>query len=165
MKQPVAPFFLQKEQPMHTNEYRLSERSMLRPGTVFRAGNGPLFQLADGSTMPVAAKGPFVFQAAEINGERVYIHAFDRNGQHSVLHISGERESPSPEIIPRPYEIRNTIRKVKRCSTQRKSASVKASHEKAQSSKRRRRSTGGGIGSDTFGRQPKQQRLFKPSKK
>ena len=163
MKQPVAPFFLQKEQPMHTNEYRLSERSMLRPGTVFRAGNGPLFQLSDGSTMPVAAKGPFVFQAAEINGERVYIHAFDRNGQHSVLHISGERESPSPEIIPRPYEIRGTIRKVKRCSTRRRAESVKASHAKAKGSKQNRKLKGGGTGSATSRHKPKQQRLFKPS--
>lgn len=151
---------------MHTNEYRLSERSVLKPGTVFKARNGPLFRLADGSTISVAAKGPFVFQAADVDGERVYIHGFDRHGQHAVLHIAGEREPPSPEIIPRPYSIRNTIRKVKRCSTQRKAMSVAASHAKAQGSKRKRKpKKGSGIGLATSKAKPKQQRLFDHSHK
>lgn len=149
---------------MQTTEYRISERSVLRPGTVFRARNGPLFRLADGSTVPVAAKGPFVFQAADVDGERVYLHAFDRHGQHAVLHIAGEREPPSPEIIPRPYSIRNTIRKVKRCSTQRQAISVAASHAKAKSSKRKRGSPTkrNGTGSATSRHKPKQQKLFDP---
>ena len=149
---------------MQTNEYRISERSVLKPGTVFKARNGPLFRLADGSTISVAAKGPFIFQSADVDEDRVYLHALDREGQHSVLHISGKREPPSPEIIPRPYSIKNTIRKVKRCSTRRKAESLKASHAKAQGSKRKRRSPkGSGTGSDSSRHQPKQQRLFKPS--
>ena len=148
---------------MQINEYRLSERSVLKPGTVFKARNGPLFQLADGSTISVAAKGPFVFQSADVDEDRVYLHAFDRNGQHSVLHVSGERTSPSPEIIPRPYEIKQTVRKVKRCSTRRRAESVKASHAKAKGSKQNRKLKGGGTGSATSRHKPKQQRLFKPS--
>jgi hypothetical protein len=96
----------------------------------------------------------------------VYLHAFDRNGQHSVLHVAGERESPSPEIIPRPYQIRQTVRKVRSCSTKRRAESVKASHAKARGSKRKRRSPkGSGIGLATSKAKPKQRRLFDHSHK
>jgi hypothetical protein len=93
----------------------------------------------------MAAKGPFIFHSAAIREDGlVLFYAFDRDGQHAVLHISGERPSPTPEIITRPYQVSGLKRKNIKCTTKRKAESLKESHEKAKSTKRGRRRRGGG---------------------
>ncbi len=96
---------------MKTTTYQISERSTLHPGTAFRARGGPVFQLEDGTEVPVCAKGPFLFQCAEHKNGIVYLHAIDKSGNHAVLHVEGERNPPFPGLIPRPYQVKNRMRK------------------------------------------------------
>lgn len=91
-------------------EYHYGERSTLRKGSVFRATGGPVFQGKDGSRFSLAARGPFTFESAERHGETVYLHARDRDGNHAVLHVSGERTPPDPCIVPSPYQIKARLR-------------------------------------------------------
>lgn len=143
-----------------TTEFRVSERVCLRPGVVFKARFGPQYRMNDGSLVDIAARGPFVFIKAHQEGDLILIEAFDRNGQHAILHIAGDRRSATPEIVTRPYEIRSTQRKVRRCSTKRKSDALKASAAKANASKRKpKRSKGGGTSARST-RKPKQRNLF-----
>jgi hypothetical protein len=92
-------------------EYRVSERVRLRPGVRFRAKEGPLFTLADGTTVPMAARGPFTFRRYCRCDAVEWLEVADRDGFSAVLHIGGERRKVCPEIIPRPYRIGSTIRK------------------------------------------------------
>lgn len=92
-------------------ELRLGERSVLRPGTRFRANGGPLFRLADGTEIPMAAKGPFTFRCYCRRGSFEYLEAFDKAGNFAILHLKGRRRKGCPEIVPRPYKIRSLIRK------------------------------------------------------
>jgi hypothetical protein len=96
---------------MTTKEYKISERSTLVPGSAFRATGGPVFVLQDGTEESMAARGPFVFLYAEQNQELVFIHAIDRTGNHAILHVKGERKSPFEGLDPRPYVIKNRMRK------------------------------------------------------
>jgi len=92
-------------------EYRVGPRSVLRPGVRFRASNGPLFRLADGSTISIKAHGPFTFRAYVRHGTTEWIEATDREGCHAILHIAGQRQQVDEALIPRPYTIRSLIRK------------------------------------------------------
>ena len=94
-------------------EYRIGERSVLRPGTRFRATDGPLFLLRDGTTVSLKAPGPYEFLSYVQADGYDYIEAKDRDGCSAILHIAGERKPPTPEIVPRPYRIRSLIRKKK----------------------------------------------------
>jgi hypothetical protein len=96
---------------MITKEYRVSERSVLVPGTAFRTSGGPVYRFADGHEEAMAAKGPFAFLWAEIDGDLVFIHAIDKSGNHAILHVEGERKQPFPGLIPNPYKIKNRMRK------------------------------------------------------
>jgi len=96
---------------MTTNEYQISERSTLTPGTAFRTRGGPAYLMDDGTEISMAAKGPFIFQYAEKQGDLVVLHALDRSGNHAVLHVEGERQSPFHGLIPRPYQVKNRMRK------------------------------------------------------
>ena len=143
-----------------TSEFRVSERVCLRPGTVFRARHGPQYRMADGSIVDMAAKGPFVFVNCHREGELVLLEAYDRNGQHTIMHIAGDRRSATEEIIPRPYQIVGTKRRNIRCSTQKKASVLKESHAKASASKRKRKRSKGGGTSALSTRKPKQRNLF-----
>jgi len=115
------------------NEYRVSERSVLRPGTAFRASGGPVCRLESGEETSIAARGPFVFKYAEQAGDTVYLHAFDRDGQHVCLHVAGNRESPYPEFIPRPYRIRSVMRKGRSlCRGSRKASAESSTQSKGR---------------------------------
>jgi hypothetical protein len=92
-------------------EHRVSERSILRPGTRFRATGGPLYKLADGTEVPLGARGPFVFRALLKRGSCQLIEAADREGNTAILHIGGRRKRATPEIVTRPYRIKSVIRK------------------------------------------------------
>jgi len=94
-------------------EYRIGERSVLRPGTRFRATDGPLFRLNDGTQVSLSARGPFVFRCLIRANGCDLIQASDRDGCSAILHIAGERKPPTPEIVPRPYRIKSLIRKPK----------------------------------------------------
>ncbi len=94
-----------------TDTYRLSERSVLRPGVRFRATAGPVFRLADGTEVSMAARGPFTFRRHCKQGRVEYIEAADRDGANAILHIKGKRKTVDEAIVARPYRIKGTIRK------------------------------------------------------
>ena len=93
------------------DSYRISERSILRPGTRFRATGGPVYRLKDGEEISIGARGPFTFRALLRKGHTKFIEASDREGATAILHLGGRRRTPSPEIVPRPYRIKSVIRK------------------------------------------------------
>jgi hypothetical protein len=70
--------------------------------------------LANGTEVRLAAKGPFTFKAWVKQGGCEIIEALDRDGCFAPLHIAGHRHQSVPEIIPRPYRIKSTIRKKER---------------------------------------------------
>ncbi len=92
-------------------EYRLSERRLLKPGVRFTASGGPLFRLRDGTLIPLKARGPYEFVAYVQSDGYDFIEAKDRDGCSAVLHLSGERQTVSPEIIGRPYQLGKVFRK------------------------------------------------------
>ena len=98
---------------MKLYEYQVSEKSILKRGTPFRcfADSGPVYQTESGEMLNMADKGPFVFLWAEQTNEITLIHALDRGGFHSVLHVAGTRKSSIEGLIPRPYVIKNRVTK------------------------------------------------------
>ena len=92
-------------------EYQVSERSVLKRGTPFKATQGPYFLADNGEHISMADKGPFVFMWAEESKDITLIHALDRDGFHSLLHIKGERKSVVEGLVPRPYVIKNRVTK------------------------------------------------------
>ena len=63
---------------MRTYEYQISERSILKRGTPFRATQGPYYVTEDGEQISMAGRGPFVFMWAETVKDCDYIHALDK---------------------------------------------------------------------------------------
>jgi hypothetical protein len=92
------------------DHYRVSQRVTLRCGTRFRAVGGPTFRLADGTAVPLSAKGPFLFRAHCRRGEVEWIEALDREQCLVPLHIAGPRSPACLEVQARPYRITSTIR-------------------------------------------------------
>lgn len=90
---------------------RIGERSILRPGTRFRAGGGPQWRLSDGTLLSLAAKGPFVFRQLCKKGSVEWIEACDRDGANAILHLKGRRKKIDEAMVPRPYRIKSLIRK------------------------------------------------------
>ena len=96
---------------MTTYEHRVSERTLLVPGKVFKAREGPLIRMNDGSVESFADKGPFIFISREQNDDVVLIHAYDRNGFHSVFYtlkvialLVSIRLSPVPMSLAKQLE-------------------------------------------------------------
>ena len=93
--------------------YQVSEKSVLKRGTPFRcaADSGPIYQTESGEMLFLGDKGPFVFLWVETSNGVTLIHALDRGGFHSVLHVAGTRTSNIEGLIPRPYVIKNRVTK------------------------------------------------------
>ena len=98
---------------LRQDHFRVSLRVTLRTGQRFRAVGGPVFRLADGTTVPLSAQGPFLFQAYCRRDGVEWIEALNRGQCFVPLHIAGERRQVCPEIEPRPYRITSTIRPCK----------------------------------------------------
>jgi hypothetical protein len=124
---------------MTTYEHRVSERTLLVPGKVFKAREGPLFRMDNGELEPLVSRGPYIFVSRQVQNDCVLIHAIDRDGCHALLHVAGERKSSCDQIIPRPYVITQSVRKIKQCRTQRKSKTVAESHKKMEARSKRGR--------------------------
>lgn len=98
-----------------TDEYRVSQRVVLRPGDKFRISGGPYWRMADGKKIPLGARGVCTFVRATRSGSRVYIEARNKDGS-VLLHVEGRRKNhTAPEIVCRPYRIRGKLRSKKRC--------------------------------------------------
>ena len=87
-------------------EYRVSQRSVLRPGDRFTASGGPYWRASDGRKIPLAARGPFRFISHCRRGKLEWINAYDRDGIYCPLHIAGRRRRISSPLVTRPYVVR-----------------------------------------------------------
>lgn len=96
------------------DEYRVSQRVVLRAGDRFRISGGPYYRMPDGSKVPMAARGVCTFISAERYGNRVYIAAKNKEGT-VLLHVAGRRRNRVlPEVVCRPYKIKGRLRKEKK---------------------------------------------------
>lgn len=87
-----------------SDEYRLSERVLIRKGDKFRAKGGPYWSAPDGTKVAMASKGPFTFHRHVKKGRVERIDCLDRDGQYACLHIAGRRKSIAG-LVTRPYVI------------------------------------------------------------
>lgn len=86
--------------------YRVSVRVVLAPGDQFRVAGGPYYRLADGTRVPMAARGTFVLVAVDRGrGGRVQLLAYGPGG-FAVLHVAGRRRSGVAGLVARPYRVR-----------------------------------------------------------
>jgi hypothetical protein len=98
-------------------EYRLGPRTVIRPGDRFRVSSGPYYRLADGTKIPLAARGTYTLLAVDAGRRgRVQLLAYGAGG-FAVLHVAGRRRSRVPGLVCRPYKVRpakksRTARKV-----------------------------------------------------
>ena len=94
-----------------SDEYRVSQRVVLRPGVKFRASAGPYYRLADGTHVSLAAAGPFTFHAYHRRGKYGWIEATDKHGCFAPLHVDGRRRRVTPSLVARPYTVRSVVRR------------------------------------------------------
>lgn len=100
----------------YCDEYRVSERVVLRHGDVFRAKDGPYYlaESANGGRrvrVSMAARGPFVFlRLATLRG-RSWIEAMSkREGGFCALAITKRRSVAPGIIVARPYRVTGKVR-------------------------------------------------------
>ncbi len=99
-------------------EYRIGERSLLTPGTIFRATGGPYYEVLqpDGTTarMSMGDKGPYKFRAYCEQGRHKWIEAWGRDG-FCVLPLVSDGRSPAlPKLVRREYKVKGRVRRKER---------------------------------------------------
>lgn len=92
-------------------EYRVSDRVLIRAGDRFRATGGPYWRGNNGAKIPMAASGPFKFIRAVTRGKQVIIECTDKAGAFAVLHVAGSRSRVDKSLVPRPYRVVSRCRK------------------------------------------------------
>jgi hypothetical protein len=94
------------------HEYRFGPRSILTPGDQFRVRGGPVYVTDDGTTIPIAHRGIFVFRRYCVQGAAKWIEAFDRDrGGIAILWVGKAGRSPAvPNLRRRPYRIIGKLR-------------------------------------------------------
>ena len=96
------------------NEYRVSQRVVLRPGDRFRVTAGPYWRGQDGSRIPMAERGVLTCVRIVRRGAVVLIEALGENGC-CVLHVAGRRRNRvDPALVCRPYRIKGKVREPRR---------------------------------------------------
>ena len=96
------------------NEYRVSQRVVLRPGDRFRVTAGPYWRGQDGSRIPMAERGVVTCVRIVRRGAVVLIEALGENGC-CVLHVAGRRRNRvDPALVCRPYRIKCKVREPRR---------------------------------------------------
>lgn len=90
---------------VRSEEYRVSERVLIKKGDKFKASKGPYWVNSEGEKVPWVAKGPFTF-IAHCKRDRVeWLECLDRDGHGAVLHIAGRRATIMRGVVGRHYKI------------------------------------------------------------
>lgn len=101
------------------DEYRVSQRVVLRPGDRFRVTGGPYWRCGDGKRLAMAERGVLTFNRAIRYGSVVLIEARSQDG-YCVLHVEGRRRSRvDPALVCRPYRIKARVRPREQTNTRR----------------------------------------------
>lgn len=94
------------------DEYRVSERVVLRPGDQFRVSGGPYWRLPGGERVPMAARGVCTFRQAIRRGAVVCLVASSKGEGTVVLHVAGRRRNRMmPGLVCRPYTVKSKVRR------------------------------------------------------
>jgi hypothetical protein len=89
------------------DEYVYGPRSVLRPGDLFRASGGPLYENGDGSKSLMAERGTFKFVRYCVKGADKWIEALRVGGGNVVLWVGKAKPYKDlPSFKRRPYKIR-----------------------------------------------------------
>lgn len=89
----------------YADEYRVSQRVVLRPGDKFRVRGGPYWSAAGGVKVSLTPRGPFTFVRHCKKGAVEWIDALDKDGSYSPLHIAGKRKRIDGRLVTRPYSV------------------------------------------------------------
>jgi hypothetical protein len=94
---------------VETSGYRISARVVIQPGDQFKVAGGPYYRTADGTKIPLAARGTFRLVEVIRHRSRVHLLAHGAEGW-TLLHVEGRRRSPVPGLVPRPYKITKRVK-------------------------------------------------------
>ena len=89
------------------NEYRISTRTVLRPGDRFRLIGGPVYTGDDGKEHRMRLAGVFTLIRVIRKGRRIWLDCFgeEQNGGHHVVFVSG-RSYRRHGILFQPFKIK-----------------------------------------------------------
>lgn len=98
-----------------SDEYRVSQRVVVKAGDTFRAKGGPYYVTLDSagrkSRTSMAARGPFRFVRHCIAGRQEWIEATSkRDGGTVILALTRRRSVLPGSLIARPYRIVGLVR-------------------------------------------------------
>jgi hypothetical protein len=93
------------------HEYRYGPRSILTPGDKFRVRGGPVYITDQGTQIPMAERGIFVFRRYCVQGAAKWIEAYSRDGGLIILWMGQSGRSPTvPNLRRRPYRVSGKLR-------------------------------------------------------
>ena len=96
-----------------SDEYQVSDRVTLTPGTVFRATGGPFFKAKDGTKISMKSRGPYRFIRHEKKGRKEQIICFDGDNGYAVLPLSKFKNSAhkffGSRYVNRPYRVTGRV--------------------------------------------------------
>jgi hypothetical protein len=89
------------------DHYRYGPRSVLVPGDRFRVRGGPVYVTDDGTEIPMADRGVFVFRRYCVQGAAKWIEAFRGDGSGMAILWVGKtsRSRVVPNLRRRPYRV------------------------------------------------------------
>ncbi len=93
-------------------EYRYGPRSALIPGDRFRVTGGPVYITDDGTKIPMAERGVFVFHCYCVQGASKWIEAYRADGGGVAILWMGKtgRSKTVPNLLRRSYRITGKVR-------------------------------------------------------
>ena len=94
------------------DRYRYGHRSVLVPGDRFRVTGGPIYITDNGTKIPMAERGIFVFRRYCVRGASKWIEAYRADGGGVAILWMGKtgRSRTVPNLRQRPYRITGKIR-------------------------------------------------------
>lgn len=90
---------------LYSEEFRVSERVLIRKGDKFKAAGGPYWRLSSGEKIPLVSKGPYTFHRHCRRGKTEWVECLDKFGAFAVLHLAGRRHRIDTSLVTRPYRI------------------------------------------------------------
>ena len=96
-----------------SDEYQVSDRVTLTPGTMFRATGGPYFKRKDGSSISLKSRGPYRFIRHEKKGRKEQLIVFDGENGFAVLPLNkfknGAHKFFGSNYVNRPYKVTGRV--------------------------------------------------------
>lgn len=96
-----------------SDEYRVSDRVTLTPGTVFRASGGPYFKSKDGTKISMKSRGPYRFIRHEQKGRKQQIICFDNDNGFAVLPLNRFKNNAhklmGSNYVNQPYKVTGRV--------------------------------------------------------